>query len=1030
MLLPTIGVKRPVFTSMVFAGLFLFGTIAYFLLPRDMLPEIEIPTLTVVTVYPGASASEVESQITQPLEEVLAGVNGLKKIFSQSKENVSFITLQFDWNTSLDAASGSVRDFLEFTRRSLPAEATSPMVMRISSDMFPVLIYGVSAGKSHENLGAIIDEQVANALKRAKGVGTLVVLGKPEPEIVISLNPIALEAYNLSIVQIAQALRTSNVSIPAGNLVAGKDELSVTVPGGFESIHEIENTVITAWQGRVVRIRDIATVEKKLREARETVRVAGEPAVGIFVQKQAGSNILEVVNAVRIEMDNIRQSLPEDVKIIELMDNSEMVTATLDNLFNTIMYAGIFVIIVVLLFLRQFRSSIIIVLTIPFSLIVAFIFMYIFDFTINIFSLMSLAVAIGMVIDNAIVVLENISRHIEKGVPPMQAAIIGTKEMGPAILAATLTTIAVFVPLVFLGGVVGIMFRQLAVITAITLLASLFTALMLTPMLASRLLKSNENITNPGIGSNRFQVVTEKAFIRLENGYSNLLHRCLSLKYWATGSALVIFIVTMIFATRVGTDYIPEFDAGDLSAVVETRIGASTEETLKLTQEIEDIFREEVPEIRNLYSLTGQSDQGLLSSVGFREGKNITTVFARTVLPENRDRTSLEMAERIRMRISRIPEVENAAVSGGSLISAAVLGNIKPVRVKISGRNLHQLNELANQLTENIQKHPSFINVESSVDRGKPELQFLVDKDKAANLGLNTAMFSLQMRQSIYGQEAGELGFNDQKIPINIRYASEFRNSSEALERVKIFTLMGTQVSANQVSDIRYGSAPTEIQRDNQQRVVYVSAVPDKISLGEGAQMVSQMISQLDVPQGIKVELGGQVEEQKESFGNLYIMLGIGFLLVFMVMASQFESLKHPFIILFTIPFSLTGVVLAFGVAGLSLSVVTFLGVIMLLGIVVNNGIVLVDYTNLLRMRGLMLHDAVREAGRSRLRPVLMTSFTTILGMAPMIMSKGIGSEIWSPLAITIIGGLLVSTFVTLILVPVVYLLTNSESTP
>ncbi len=1019
MILPNTGVNRPVFTSMIFAGILLFGIIAWNLLPRDMLPEIEIPTLTVVTIYPGASAADVESEVTQPLEEVLAGVNNLREIFSQSKENVSFITLQFDWNTSLDDASGSVRDFLEFSRRELPAEASSPMIMRISSDMFPVLIYGVSAGKSSENLGAIIDDQVANTLKRAPGVGALVVMGKPQMEVVVHVDPVTLNAYNLSITQISQALQAGNMSIPAGNLVAGDDELSVAVPAGFGSLEDIENTVVTAWQGSVIRIKDIAVVERQLQETRETVRMSGDPAVGIFVQKQAGANILEVVEAVRHEMELLRPMLPDDVVVTELMDNSEMVTATLDNLFTTILFAGLFVVIVVVFFLRRFRSSLIVVLSIPFSLIVAFIFMYAWGFTINIFSLMSLAVAIGMVIDNAIVVLENISRHIEKGVPPRQAALFGTREMGPAIIAATLTTIAVFIPLVFLDGVVGIMFRQLAIITAITLLASLFTALMLTPMLASALLKpEQENRKN-----SRFWEFSEKFFLRLETHYSKWLLFSLAHRVWVVIIALVIFGGTLFLASRVGTDYIPEFDAGDLSVVAEIRVGASTEETLRLTARIEEIFREEIPEIRNLYSLTGQSDQGLLSSVGFKEGKNVTSVFARTVMPEDRSRSSAEMAERIRERVSEIPEIENFSVSGGSLISAAVLGNVRPVQVKISGNDLQELNAFARTLTDSLQQLPAFVNVENSVDKGKPELQLLVDKDRAAALGMNQAMISLQMRQSIYGQEAGSYDDDLESIPINIRYDPEYRSSREAIERVILNTLLGTQVPVSQVAQVAYESAAQEIQRENQQRVVFVSAEPYGLSLGEAADLVEDILAGTTVPDGIRVELGGQIKEQEESFGNLNAMFVIGLLLVFMVMASQFESLKHPFVILFTIPFSLTGVVLAFAVAGLSLSVVTFLGVIMLLGIVVNNGIVLVDYTNLLRKRGLSLMDALEQAGSSRLRPVLMTSFTTMLGMIPMVFSKGIGSEIWSPLAVTIIGGLFISTFITLILVPVVYLL-------
>lgn len=1024
MILPKTGVKRPVFTVMIFSGLLIFGIIAYLMLPKDMLPQIEIPTLTVVTLYPGASASDVETQVTRPLEEILAGVTNLRNIFSQSKENVSTITLQFDWNTNLEEASGTVRDYLEFTRRSLPDQASSPMLMRIDSDMFPVIIYGVSATDSGDELGQILDDYVANALKRVSGVGALVIMGEPEKEVRISTGPNALQAYGLSLEQVARSLKARNTTIPGGSMVIGYDEMAVSIPARFSGIEDIEQTPVSAWQGQTVRVRDVGDVELGLKDPKEVVRIFGETAVAIFVQKQAGANIMDVVKGVRKEMETVKPLLPDDVQVFELMDNSEMVTATLHNLFYTIMYAGIFVVLVVITFLRKFRSSLIIVLTIPFSLIVAFIFMYLAGFTVNIFSLMSLAVAIGMVIDNAIVVLENISRQMERGVPPVQAAILGTREMGMAIVAATLTTIAVFVPLVFMQGVVGIMFRQLAVITAVTLLASLFTALMLTPMLASRLLINKERSNE-----SRFFLWSEKVFASLERKYAALLLRALHGRLWVILIAVLLFAGSLWLARSLGTDYIPEFDAGDLSAVVETRIGASTEETLRLTQQLEEIFREEVPGLRNLYSLTGQSDEGLLASVGFSEGKNITTIFARTVLPEEREERVDVLVDRLRARIGRVPGVENFSVTGGSLINDAVMGNIRPIQITLSGFHLETLNQTARMLEDTLRTMAFLTNVESTVDRGKPGLQVKVDTDKAAVLGLNQALAGYQVRQSIYGQQAGEMDVGQGQVPVNIRYHLRYRNHETSLEDVLLTGINGQQIRLGQVARIEESIEPLEIKRENQQRVVYVYAEPYRMALGQAADMVSELLEKAAIPADVRVEIAGQVKEQRESFGNLYYMLGIGFLLVFMVMASQFESLRHPFVIIFTIPFSITGVIIALWLAGLSISVVTLLGLIMLLGIVVNNGIVLVDYTNLLRQRGLPLTEAVMEAGKSRLRPVLMTSFTTILGMVPMTLSKGIGSEMWSPLATAIIGGLLISTLVTLVLVPVVYLLMNKRRT-
>jgi hydrophobe/amphiphile efflux-1 (HAE1) family protein len=1025
MKLPTISVNNPITTIMVFLGVFLFGILAYQMLPRDVLPEIEMPVLTVVTVYPGASASDVELQVTKNLETTLAGISNLTNILSQSKENVSFITLQFEWGSNLDEKSSAVRDMLEFSQRLLPAEVQKPVVMRINSDMFPVLILGVNAVENYNDLGRIIDQDIANALKRADGVGALLILGKIKKQIQIELDPQKLEAYKLSLVQIVASIRAENINIPAGSMVVGYDDLAVTVPGEFVNIDEIGKTPIIAFGKKTIYISDVANIKEGIREKHEVARLDGLSGVGIFVQKQAGANTLDVVNAIREQLEIVKPSLPADVTIEELMDNSELVVFTLRNLTTTIYYVGLFVIIVVFFFLRKLRSSLIIILTIPFSLIVAFIFMYLWGYSINIFSLMSLAIALGMVIDNAIVVFENISRHIENGVPPKQAAIIGTREMGGAITAATITTIAVFFPLLFLQGIVGIMFRQLSVITAITLLASLFTALTLTPMLSSRMIKNVD--PSRKVKKNRFYDLSERAFVRMEEIYLKTIKTALHYRAVVVIISIVMFFSSLLLTRVIGTDYIPDFDAGDLSAVIETRIGASTEETLKITEKVENIFRDEVPEIKSLYSLAGQSEEGVLSSVGFREGKNVTTVFARIVQPEERNRTSAEIADVLRARIAEIPEVEDYSVSGGSLLSAAVLGNIRPIEVKIMGNDIEEINKVALQIQESMKESGAFSNIQSSVDRGKPELQIIIDRDKASSLGVNTAMLSLQLRQSLYGMSAGSIQINNEDIQLWVRYDKDYVSSPEDLKKVIITTLHGNHIPVGLVAEVKEGRGVLEIRRENQQRVVYVKAEPKEMSLGDANNILQAELRKINIPEHITLDYGGQLTEQAESFGNLYIMFAIGLLLVFMVMASQFESIKNPFIIIFTIPLSIVGVILAFYLTGLTLSVVTFLGIIMLLGIVVNNGIVIVDYTNLLRSRGLLVKDAIVEAGRSRLRPVLMTSFTTMLGMLPMAMSKGVGSEIWSPLGVTIIGGMLFSTLITLILIPIIYSYFNRD---
>jgi HAE1 family hydrophobic/amphiphilic exporter-1 len=679
------------------------------------------------------------------------------------------------------------------------------------------------------------------------------------------------------------------------------------------------------------------------------------------------------------------------------------------------------VVLVVLAFLRDWRQGFIVFLTIPFSLITAFIMMFLVGWTINIFSLMSLIIAIGMVVDNAIVVLENITQHIEKGARPLQAAIFGTSEMGQAITASTLTTLMVFLPMVFMGGIVGILFKQLALLTAITLIASLFTAMTLTPMVSSKMLRASREKDKKRHG--KLYEWSEKPFLFLEGIYKTILGWTVHHKSVTAILTLVLFVVTLWMGRWIGSDYIPEFDAGDVAAVIETEVGTSAEKTDSVARVVMNIFKEEIPELTegSLAAISGQTEDGTLSTVGFSEGKNISTVLGHLTLPNKRDRSAKEISEVISARIEQIPEVINFHVTGGSVLSAAVTGNKKPVEINIYGKDFGKINPLASDITSRMEQVGGFGNVSNTVDDGKLEVQVNIDKRKASSMGLNAAMIGLQIRQSIYGAEAGEFKDGGEEFTIMVRYASNSRSGIEQVKNIMLTNLLGSQVPLISVADVTTGTGALQINRFAQQRVVKVMAELNAISLGDAKVKAEQVISSLDVPDGVEVELAGQTSDQGESFGELYLILFIGIALVYMVMAGQFESFRDPFIIMFAIPLTFTGVILAFLITGLTLSVTTFIGVIMLMGIVVNNGIVLVDYTNLLRKRGLNLYEAVQEAGRSRLRPVLMTSLTTILGMLPMALSRGMGRELYSPLGVTMIGGLLGSTVITLLVVPTFY---------
>lgn len=1031
MKLPEIGVKRPVATAMLFVAIILLGLVAMKMLPLDVMPELEYPSITIITIYPGASANEVEEQVSKPLEAVLSGAEYLKDIKSISKENVSFIQLSYNWNTDVTAAANNARDLMELVKSRLPKAAESPIIFKINSSMMPILGYSINATSNYNGIEKIIEDKIATPLRKVDGVGTVIYLGQPEREISISVDPRQLKAYNLSVSEISTILQAENINIPAGNIKVGVFDFSVRVPGKFETVENIENIALKAFNGKVVRLKDVATVQDTFAEKEAYARNHLGEGVALLVQKQTGENTLEVVQAVRKEMEKIEKTLPHDVQINEMISTDEMVTESVKNLTSSIFYALIFVTLVVLMFLREWRSSLIIFVTMPVSLISAFIVMYIMDYTINIFSLMSLIIAIGMVVDNAIVVLENVTQHIERGTKPKQAAIFGTSEMGMAIAASTATTLVVFLPMVFMGGIVGIMFKQLAILTCVCMIMSLFTALTLTPMLSSQLLRrEGEDEDGKEAKRSKFYRWSENVFNKIEYGYKKLLAWTVVHKGVVIVSAVVVFIGVMLLGKKIGTDYIPDFDAGSFALSFETEVGTSVEQTDSIGQQILKILHEEIHEMvpGSSGAIAGQTRDGALTTVGFKEGKNIGSVLCHLTLPDKRKRTAEEIADAVRKRLDEIPQIEKYQIQAGSILSAAVTGNKRPVEIHVSGDDLDVINKMALSFEEKLKAREEFKDVETSVDNGKIEVQIVIDKEKASQMALNTALIGMQIRQNLFGAESGEFTEGGDDYDIKIRYAPEFRNDIDKLKEMQLTNLLGKQVSLSSVAEIKQDVGLLEIQRESQQRFVLATANLNDVSLGKGAKIAQAIIDDTEIPDGVSVSLGGQVVDQGESFGDLYLILFLGIALVYMVMAAQFESFKDPFIIIFAVPFTLVGVVLAFLATGLTLSVTTFIGVIMLMGIVVNNGIVLVDYTNMLRKRGYTLYDAVAEAGRSRLRPILMTTLTTILGMLPMALSKGMGKEMYSPLGVTIIGGLLVSALVSLILIPAIYTSINEKS--
>jgi len=1027
MKLSQFAVKKPVTVVMIFLGIVIFGLLALYELKLDILPEVEYPSLTVITVFPGASAEDVEQQVTKVLEKKLAGVSKLKTLKSTSKENVCFIRMEFTFGTDLSDVTNDIRDSIDQVRKNLPDYSRDPMIVKVNSAMMPVIVYGITGKESLPALKKIIDDRIESRLKQVDGVGSLITLGAPVREISVTVDPMKLKAYGVSPNLVAKLLETQNISIPGGSIKTGGMDISVRVPAEFNKVEEIRKLSLMAVDGRLIKLEQIADVTDSIKKQDFSSRAEGMDTAVLMVQKQSGTNTLEVAKNIQEAIEEIRKNVPADVEIKELVNSSELIEVSIENLGETAIYATLFVVLVVLLFLRNWRGSLIVLLTIPFSMLIGLILMYVLGYTINIFSLMALAITLGMVVDNTIVVFENITRHVEEGARPAEGSIFGADEMRSAISASTLTTIAVFIPLAFISGVVGLLFKQLAFVASVTIAASLLTSLTFAPMLSSKLLKTSQKKDKK---HGRLYNFSEKIFVWTEMVYENVLKFAVRFKYVTILIVVLIFVFSLFIARSTGTDYIPEFDMGDIIATVELETGVSADEAKRVAKKIEGIIKKNIaPEdVRTYYTVTGQTESGMLSLFGFSEGKNIANISVKIVNSDKRDYKVGEVADIIRQDIERIPEVHDFSMTSGSLLQGAILGMNKPLEIKVTGNDLGKISGESDKILEILKKQGFLQDVESSVDRGKPELRIELDRVRLAGLGLNAGAVALTVRQSLYGVDAGQFKQDNDEYDIVIRYEEQARNEIKDLENIMLTTLAGKMVPLSSVATIKESTGSLNILHESQQRIVYIRSALNGISLGEAVTKVQAALDKTDIDPDVVVEIGGQFKDQQETFADMYVLFALSLFLIYAIMASQFESFKDPLIIMFTVPLSIIGVIWAFFLTGTTLSAVTFIGVIMLLGIVVNNGIVLVDYTNLLMARGNGLNEAIVNAGRSRLRPVLMTAVTTIMGMVPMAMNSGPGSEIWKPLGITVIGGLTVATFITLVFIPCIYAVMNRKN--
>lgn len=1025
--LPEFGVKRPVTNLMIFSSIIILAIYSLSRLGIDMMPEIEPPVISVISSYPGANPEDVEIKVTEPLENQLATTPGLEKITSRSLEGVSVISLKFVWGTNLDEASNDVRDRIEMAKRFLPDipdEMDNPFIFKFNTAMMPILVIGITAKQSYSQLYDLIDQRVADPLRQIPGVGTVQINGGLERQINIWLDREKLQGYGFSILDIQNVLARENISLPAGNIKSGLTDYLLRVPGEFAEPAEINSVILGRRNGSLVYLKDVARIEDSFKEVTQIVRINRNPGLMLMVQKQTGTNSVEVAQKIKQKLKILEKTLPSDVKMYILMDTSEDIINSLATLKSTVYTAGILVVLVVWFFLRQFLPSLIVALTIPFSLLIAFIYLFLSGKTINIISLSSLTIVLGMVVDNAIVVVDNVYRHLSKGKRSEEAAIFGTKEMFLAIVASTLTTVAVFLPLMFIKGLIGIMFGELAVIVVVALLASLFTASTFTPMLCSKWLKPKEIYRENKKNSlfSKFYQISEDWFRSLENFYAKLLTWSLAHKKIVLLGFLVIFTLSLFLMRFVGNEFIPQQDIGLLRPTIELPLGTRLEETDKIAQRIEDIIEKEFPEKRLIGVSSGQA-QGIRVAMGTRSGSHIISGFFKIAPKNKRKLSDKEIAQVLRNKIKNIPGVLKTDITLGSPIGNIITGmGGKQIQIEIIGHSFDQTDALAQKIKEIMENTPGVVDVSISRELKRPELRLEIDRQKASSLGLDMNTIARSLKSFIEGSTATKYRKKGQTYDIYVRLEEEFRSKIEDIENLTLVSShSGKQIKLSNIAKIKEVSGPVEIERKNRERVVRVECNTYRRSAGKILEEIKERIAKISFPSDIMINFGGEAEEQAKAFRDLFLLLLLGIFLVYMVMASQFESLLDPFVVMFAVPFTFTGVILGFVLTSTTLNVVSFLGIVMLTGIVVNNAIVLISYINILRARGLKLLEAVSLGGKERLRPVLMTTVTTLVGLLPLAFSKGEGSEVWQPLGITMVSGLSVSTLVTMIFVPTLY---------
>jgi CzcA family heavy metal efflux pump len=1022
------ALRNPITILMAVLGAIILGVISFSKLPVDMFPEITYPSITVATFYPGANPQDMERTVTYPIEKAVSTVNGVKYVSSISRQGTSVVTIYFNWGTNLDGAQSDVLQSVNLIHGDLPKDVHYPIIRKFDASQISVIFItlmggGLTEGQLYDLAYNVVEPEI----EHVPNIASARVSGGKVREIQVHFDRQRLQAFNLSPEAIVQAVQQANLILPSGDIKAGPFDYRLFTETQFSLVKPIENIIVSNLRKQPVYIRDVAEVRDDFQEQTNLIRVNGQPAVALSVQKTSGTNTIQVVDDVRKALPRIQKLLPPGVEMLELFDQSVYIRNSIRNLQHEALIGAALAILVILVFLRNVRSTLIVSLSIPISIVCAFSLLYFSNLSLNVFTLGGLALGVGRLVDDAIVVLENIYRHRSAGESPEEAAIRGSSEVGMAVLASTVTTIIVFLPVVFVTGIAKLLFTPLALTVAFSLIASYFVSLTVIPVLSRKYLhpETEEVLSSSPSSLERWKWKLKTGFDRIDAGYQSVLVWALRHRKSVVISLVAVLIGSLPLYFFIGSEFFPSMDESQFRLVVQLPVGSRLEESERVAARMEEIIQEHIGEETRAIQVNFGMPGGTVSAAWSQNtGPHMGWIRCRLVDPGDRKLSSDELMEKLRPRIMQeFPGVKVFFSSGGIVQRLISFGNESPIDVEILGYDLRISEKLAQEVASLIRSTPGATDVRVSREQDYPQQNIVVDRVRAALMGLSVAQVARAVQTFINGYKASI--FSDphtgNQYDITVRAQERDRASLSDLSQIFVFNPQGQPIPLDNIAEITRGAGPIQIERKYQQRIIHVTANTFGRDLGSVAADIQSKLDKLDLPPNFNINLAGAVESQKESFIALLGAFLLAVVLVYMVLASQFKSLLDPFIIMFSVPLGLIGVLWALFLTETNLSVTSFMGVIMMAGIVVSNGILLIDYTNRLRARGMGIEEAVVLGGRTRLRPILMTTLCTILGLIPMAVGLGEGSESNAPMAIAVIGGLSVSTILTLVFIPTLY---------